>query len=316
MHRLTCALATAAILVPGSVLAAGCGSDDVEKVAGVDVAQAAQKTAAKGTARMTMRMEASGMGLPAPLKLDATGVMALTEPRGRLSMDLAPVLQSLGVPALADAKLEMLIDGARLDIKVPELPGLPSLPDGKTWVGLDLKQLATAAGLDAEGLGGLFAIDPASQLRALKATKSLKKVGTEKIAGATTTHFRGTFRLSDLVAGLPAAQRKAARDAIAELEKLGAKDGADLGLDTPQPADLWLDDEGVTRRMRTTTKIPGQQGAPAGTLRQSYDLSDFGAKLDMTRPAAKDTYEATEALEGLLKSGLGGAALGGTTQAG
>lgn len=315
MKRLTSALAAAAILVPGAALASGCGSDDVEKAAGVDVAQAAQKTAAKGTARMAMRMEMTGMGLPSALKLDAGGVMALGEPRGRLSMDLGPVLQSFGVPALADAQLEMLIDGARLHVKVPELPGLPSLPGGKSWVGLDLEQLATAMGLDTDGLGALFAIDPASQLRAFKATKSLKKVGTEKIAGDSTTHFRGSYRLSDVIAALPAAQRKAAQDAIDELEKLGSSKGADLGLDTPQPADLWIDDEGVTRRMRTTTKIPGQKGVAGGTMRMSYDLSDFGAKLDTTPPAAKDTYEATDALQGLLKSGLGGGA-GGATQIG
>jgi hypothetical protein len=162
----------------------------------------------------------------------------------------------------------------------------------------------------------LFAIDPASQLRALKATKSLKKVGTEKVAGATTTHFSGTYRVSDMIAALPAAQRKTVQDAIDKLEKLGGQGGTKLGLDAPQPADLWIDADGVTRRMRTTNTIPGQQGLPGGRMRMSYDLSDFGAKLDTTPPSAKDTYDATETLQGLLKSGLGGSAAGSATQSG
>jgi len=316
MNRLLSALAAAAILVPGAALASGCGSDDVEKAAGVDIAQAAQKTAAKGTARMAMHVEMSGMGLPSVIKLDANGVGALAEPRGRLSMDLGPMLQSFGVPALGDAKLEMLFDGARLYAKVPKLPGLPSLPGGKSWVGLNLKQLASAMGLDTKALGALFVMDPASQLRAFKATKSLKKVGTDKIAGVETTHFRGSYRMSDLIAALPAAQRKAAKDALDELDKLGSNSGTQFNLDRPQPVDLWIDAEGVTRRMRGTTKFPGQRGLPGGTISFSYDLSDFGAKLDTTAPAAKDTYEATEALQGLLKSGLGATSSGSATQIG
>ncbi len=62
---------------------------------------------------------------------------------------------------------------------------------------LDLEELAQSAGVPTKGLGALFTIDPASQLRALKAAKRLKEVGQEDVDGVQTTHFQGTYRISD-----------------------------------------------------------------------------------------------------------------------
>ena len=90
---------------------AGCGSDDVKDLAGGDIAKAAERTAAQKTARMTMTMQMSGMGLPGTVKLDATGMMDLTKPRGTIAFDLGRMLQGFGLPKGTlgdDAKFEML----------------------------------------------------------------------------------------------------------------------------------------------------------------------------------------------------------------
>ena len=84
--------------MPSHRSSAGCGSDDVKDLAGGDIAKAAERTAAQKTARMTMTMQMSGMGLPGTVELDATGVMDLTKPRGTIALDLGRMLQGFGLP--------------------------------------------------------------------------------------------------------------------------------------------------------------------------------------------------------------------------
>lgn len=304
MRRPVTALAAASILVPGAVLAAGCGSEDVERVAGVDVAQAAQKTAAKGTARLAMTIKVTGGGIPQPVSLRATGVTALDRPAARLKLDLGPIAQGFGVPLPSGAgTVEMLFDGGRFNAKVPQIPGLPALPGGASWVQVDLAKVAQAAGFDTKGIGSLFSLDPSKQLEILDSIDTLKKVGEEEIAGAKTTHYRGTSSLQDYIDALPAAEKQAVQESLEKLEDLTGEENA-LGLDDPVPADLWIDADGVARKMTSTAKIPAQGGVPGGTVQQEYLLSDFGAKLDTGAPPKGDTYEATDALTGLLKQGL------------
>jgi len=316
MSRLVTALAAASILVPGAVVAAGCGSEDVEKVAGVDVAQAAKKTAEKGTAKMDMTIKITGGGIPQPVSLKASGVTALDRPAARMTIDFGPIAQSFGAPIpTGAAKVEMLFEGSRFNAKVPAIPGLPSLPDNAGWVQVDVAKVAEAAGFDTKGIGALFSIDPSKQLEILDSIDTLKKVGEEQVAGAKTTHYRGSYTLQDYIDALPADQKKAVEDALKQAEGLtGTKDA--FGLDEPVPADLWIDDEGIARKITSKASIPSQGGVPGGTVEQEYLLTDFGAKLDTSAPPKDDTYEATEALSGLLKQGLSAAGGGPATQIG
>ena len=75
-------------VVLAAALLTGCGKDDVERAAGVSVAEAAERTKAKGTARAEMTMRLTGGGTPA-LTLKLAGVTALDRPAGRLTVDLA-----------------------------------------------------------------------------------------------------------------------------------------------------------------------------------------------------------------------------------
>jgi hypothetical protein len=294
------AFAAAAVLATGGgVAVSSCGSD--EGNGRVDVAAAAKTTAGKGTARMTMSMRMSGLGLPDPISIKAQGVTALSEPRARLSIDLGPLLTLVGAPAGEDRDLEMILDGADVYVRPPRMEEL-TVPGGKQWVALDLEALAAAAGLPAAGLGALLSIDPASQLRALKAAKRLEEVGKEEVDGAQTTHLRGSYRLSDLIAALPEGERDEARRALRALKRVG---GEETGIDDPVPEDIWVDEDDVTRRMRSASKVPAQAGAPAGSIVVSYVLRDFGARLDTGSPPAFDRYDATEDLEGPVKELFG-----------
>ena len=291
MRKLVATFAAAALVGGAGLAATGCGA---EEAAGVDVAQAAEKTAAKKTAKATVTFRATGAGLPIPIDLKATGVTALDRPAGTMTMDLGPLLRLAGAQT-GDGKLTIQFGGKDLYVKPPVVQGF-EVPGGKEWVSVDLKKAAESFGLDTKGLGALFSVDPSTQLEALNSAKGLKEVGKEDIGGVETTHFRGTYTLSDFVAKLPADQKAAAEKALKDAEGLLGE-----SLDQPQPADLWVDDEGVLRKMRGTTKLPAQNGMPAGTFSFDYVLSDFGAKLDTTPPPAGDTLDVTERLTELAK---------------
>jgi hypothetical protein len=295
------ALAATAVLATGGGLAlASCGSDGKSPVG---VAQAANTTAEKGTARVTMHMRLRGMGLPLPVELKATGVTALAEPRARLSINIGPLLALGGAPPGGDQNLEVTFDGADLYVKPPQLGGL-TIPDGKRWVALDLKELAESAGLPTKGLGALLSIDPASELRALKAAKKLKEVGEEEVDGVHTTHFRGTIRLSDSIPGLPPDERADARKALKALDSLRLG-GERLSLNDPSTDEIWVDEDGVVRRMSSTSKVPAAGGTPAGSMSFSYSLHDFGVKLDTGGPPPSERFDATEKLKDAIKNGGG-----------
>lgn len=299
MPKLLTSLCVAAGLGAAPVLA-GCGGDDA---APFDVVKTSAATAKKGTARITAKVSVSGAGLPLPLDVNAKGVTALNATKGRITFDLAPLLRLAGAPAGTPGDLEMRFDGGTLYAKPPELEQL-QIPGGKAWVTLRLPRVAEALGLPSRGLGKLFTLEPAAQLRAIQSAKGLKKVGTEQVAGAETTHYRGTTRLSDYVATLPAAERKEAEQALDALDRLDPDSGSSL--DDPVPVDLWVDEDGVTRKLVSSAKVPAQGGQQPGTIKQSYELSDFGAPLDATPPAAGDTYDATDVVSGALR-GLAGA---------
>ena len=146
-------------------------------------------------------------------------------------------------------------------------------------------------GIDAAGLGELMRISPEQQVAALQAAGSVKNVGKEKIDGVQTAHLRGTVKLSDYLAALPADRRARAQKAIDELNKLPGGGGQDF--DQPTPLDMWVDEDKLVRRITSKTTIPAQNGVAAGNYEMTMDFSDFGAKLDVKQPAAGQVYDAT-----------------------
>ena len=75
----------------------------------------------------------------------------------------------------------------------------------------------------------------------LRATGSVEEVGTEEIGGVETTHYQGSIMLDSVVEQVPADQQEAVRKAIEKLKK-------QTGL-TEIPVDVWVDGDGLLRRM-------------------------------------------------------------------
>lgn len=294
MKRLPiCALLVA--LAAAIPVLTGCGAE--EKL-GVDVAKAADATEQKGTARLTMLMRMSGAGMPEEIELRAEGVTALAEPRMNLSFDVGPLIAQFGGPS-GEMKVGMRLDGKDLYVEVPKIAGTP-ITGGTGWIGIDLREAVEAFGIDAEAAGALFTMDPASQLRAMREAGSLEEVGTEEIDGTETTHLEGAYSVEDVLDTLPAAEARKIRDALAELDAI-ADDGTKLTDD--MPVDMWVDADSVIRRMQSSSEMPAQDGMPAGKFDITYELSDFGAELDVSRP--DDVTDLTDKLVTALEAQTG-----------
>lgn len=282
MRRTLSSLTLLGAIGAAALGASGCGADDVDPAT---IAQAAERTRAADSADVRVGVETKGFGFPGTLRLKGEGVTSLTEPELALTLDLGPVLALAG-QAGGDGTARVRLDGKDVAVDLPELKRF-RLPGGADWVTLDLERTIDAMGIDATGLGEIMTLDPGAQLDVLRTAGDVQDLGTETVGGAETTHYRGSVRIEDFIAQLPAARRAAARKALDVLE---------AGTETADDAtafDVWIDGEDRIRRTVQRAAVPGQQGVPSGELTITLDLSGFGtAKAPAALPRA-DAYDVT-----------------------
>src|SRR3954447_14275829 len=215
-------------LVLGLAAAAGltaCGTEDFNPDV---VAQAADKTASAGGAKVAFTIDAAGQ----PMR--GTGFMDAGSRKGRIRFALPQ-----GQGAMETVFLKRVVY-----LHLPEKLAA-SVPGGKPWLKLDLDKLAKTQGFDLGALQqSTSGSDPSQQLDQLRGAGQVKRVGTEKIRGAQTTHYRAKIDLRKAAEKAPAAQRDAARRGIERLIKLEGT--------STLPVDVWLDDQGRLRRERVT----------------------------------------------------------------
>ena len=213
-----------------------------------------------------------------------------------MSMDFGSgsgLSQELGSNTL---DMQEIIDGTIVYVKLP--PALMSkLPGGKEWLSLDLSKLGSAAGVP--GLGSLFSnptsSNPAEMLQYLRAVSGgVTKVGTATVNGYQTTEYKATIDFAKYPSIVPAAQRAAARQAIASLEKLAKVQDF--------PVEVWIDNNNLVRRMQFAFN---ETVASAGALQtdMTMNMTGYGTQPAPSIPAAGDVMS----LNSLL--GAAGAAL-------
>jgi hypothetical protein len=268
-------------------LAAGAflGIDSGEDGGLTPLAQAAERTAEYPGARMTLegRFEVPGAG--AVLTMTGDGVF-----NGKTG--LSQITLGADLPPEAAAQFP----GGRFEIEqVAETrPGtmvmymrsgaFGELPGGAEWMKLDLSEEVP---LQAQSF------DPRDQLKMLRSSEDLERLGSEQVRGVPTIHYRTTVDQGDEVERLRDEGEDAAADA---LEKVIA---ANDGVDTVE-VDAWVAGDKTIRRLQM--EIPFSLGTtPAGaTMLMSMELYDFGVEPDIELPSGDEVFDATEmAREGL-----------------
>ncbi|MER7052868.1 MULTISPECIES: hypothetical protein [unclassified Streptomyces] len=273
--------------VVGSVVLAGCGDGGEPKSQegggssasaskdgggtgqekGTSAVRAAyDRTAEAESARMTIRM-----------KLAAEGKTITSDGKGTLDLAAGDSVMTLTVQ---DKTIEQRVVDQVLYQKVPG----QKAPGGKPWIKIDLEKAAAQQGLSGQQIG-----DPAQTAAYAKAItdKDVTKVGTEKIDGADTTHYKVSVDVSQLPGG----------------ERMSKQLGPTL------PMQVWLDEEGRLRRQQIdmTVQAPASAsakpdgGASARQLKMStvMEFTDFGTEVDAEAPPTEQVADMTDqALQG------------------
>lgn len=259
-----------------AVVLAGCGGSTRDSVSLDSVAHAATRTAEAGSSRFELRMTMDTGGQS--VAMSASGAFDYDGQRGRMTMQM---------PELGGS-FEVLFDGTVLFMRMPEAQAT-QLPGGKRWLKVDLQRLGGLAGAD---VGALMQMqrqqNPAQLLDYLKSVEgSAQQLGREEVRGVATTHYRATMDLRkalDLqLEALPEEQRAALR---AQLEHALATVAQQGGI----PIDVWVDDDGVARRMAMKLAMAAGAGA-AATMEMSMDLFDFGVDVDVDHPRAGEVLD-------------------------
>ncbi|MFJ6571500.1 hypothetical protein ACIQNU_29230 [Streptomyces sp. NPDC091292] len=168
--------------------------------------------------------------------------------------------------------------------------------DGKRWMKMDLNAIADEAGDEAMAkqlTGSLDSAnqDPAQQLAMLLDSPNLKHIGSEKIDGQQTQHYKGKLTVAEMMESndsLDVLSKSERDELLKNVEKAGIK-----GYDT----EVWVNEDDYPARMDIA------MDSAEGTVDISMTYSDYGTAVKVSPPAAKDTFDLMEMMKGLEEMG-------------
>ena len=216
-----------------------------------------------------------------PVAMTAAGAVDTAAQQMSMSMDMGALFEQLGaasgesVPPALGGAWDFRADGDTFYVRVPFLEMVTGT---EGWLSMTASDLGAAAG--GLGLGG-GTYDPSKVLDALRGVSDeADVVGEEEVRGVATTHYRTTIDVARAIAQAPEDQRAQIE---AALEQVGDPTAADI------PVDIWLDDDGLPRRMSLSLG-----DAPAGVLGDgaaitlTMELFGYGEPVDIEIPSADE----------------------------
>ena len=296
------ALAAAGALIAGGVAVSGCGA-----AATLDpIARAAEVTSHQSGAKIALTMQLSSPMLPGGLAITAEGYINERRHAGELVMDLSRIPGISMLPGGAgNGQVRMIFLYPTIYMNMPFLAG--KLPEGKTWMKLDISKAAQAAGIDTSQFSSIDQTDPTKFLDYLRASSgAVITLGSERVNGVTVTHYRANLELSRILDRLPGEQKAAAK---AALEKLGESGSI--------PVDVWVDAQGRVRRIQLsfgglgagaggTGTASGVAGAAAVSGAITIDFKSYGPVPPIVSPPAGQVFDASALAAAKIKSGQSG----------
>jgi hypothetical protein len=254
------------IAIASAALAlSGCGATDQAKNTVDPVAQAAEVTQNSGTAAVTFhgRVVASGRTVP----INGQGVIDTRDGKhARMSFRLGG----------QRGELQEIFAGKTLylggDLVKRELPS------GKSWAKMDLQKVAAKTGTtNLDGGGGTSASE---LLRYLRGAGSVRKEGSEKVAGASTTHYHAVADLAKL------ADERGDKNFAASMRRLRTQ------VDGPVTLDVWIDAAHRVRQERVDYAMLSN-GKRAG-FTFTMQFTRFGVPIKLDTPPKDDVRDVTD----------------------
>lgn len=285
--RVTAAAAFAAL----ALVAAGCGSSSGSGIPAPPAAQGGARflasAATKSTATPSMKTDLTVTMLSSQLpggrmEMTATGALDNANHRMNMRIDMSKLVSQLGAAAGAlgsgndwvGEEVGDFGDGrAVIYLRLPALTRV--MPGGKPWIKMDLNALGRRAGIDLSQFTQL-GTDPSRMVDWLRSVSGdVTTVGTEKLDGVDTTHYRATVDLSKYPGLVPAGQREAVQKAVNQLTKAAHISSF--------PVHVWVDEDGLVRQVGAVlTETMQGQTVNVVTTERFYD---FGTPVDIQLPA-------------------------------
>jgi hypothetical protein len=299
-------LTAAAFLTVCAVLAAGCrgAGTSARAVAGQSISldqlsQSASTSAEATSGRFAFDVRTEPPGTQGPLSFSGEGAFDKRSDRAAFSVDMSAFAKLIGglfsafagpnakdAPSFDDAdgwKIDVVQDGKVGYVRFPAVSD--RLPAGKSWIRSEGKSV-NVDGLELGQLEGYAGTDPRSLLDVLGAAAGeVEAVWMEELRGTETTHYRATIDPSEYQ---KLATSAAAGDTAPLAEQLAAQ--ADVG---PIPVDVWLDGDGLVRKLSLSVSATQPGASEAGSPSMSFELWDYGEDVGIDVPPADAVVDAS-----------------------
>lgn len=155
------------------------------------------------------------------------------------------------------------------------------------WVNYELDDFSSPKAIEL-GIGQLRELGMSDPLLALAylqgADDEIEELGTESIRGTRTTRFRARLDLAAAFERL-SGPLKSSGPSITQQLRI-----------TDLPADVWVDGEGVVRKMGFTQSYAPAPGSEKVTIRVTVEFYDFGIDADVRVPPEKEVIAYDEYL--------------------
>jgi hypothetical protein len=244
-------------------LAPACGGSDKKPVEVLSAATS--KTVDSKSSRVALTIDTTPTAATGNKagKIVGDGAFDYTSRQGTLTMDTS----AMGIPGFSGT-IELILLGDVFYMKLP-----PGILGSKPWLKIDLATLGQQSGIDLAGLQELGSNDPAANLQFLRgASDKVEKVGSAEVRGVDTTQYH-------LVVDLEKAKTKVPENLQDDIDRIIKQIGA-----STYPADVWIDDHDLIRRLRFSFAGAGGTDGAAATVTQEF--YDFGVAVSAEAPPA------------------------------
>ncbi|MEW1867858.1 hypothetical protein AB0420_06650 [Streptomyces caelestis] len=274
----TGAVSAVVLFAGGAVACGGDGGSDPARgePSGVTPATAVAKAAAHSADIVSLHYRITGT-VPEEGRLEADAFMRTDPPA--MSMELSTAGRS------GNGRLPVrFVDGVMY---------VGGAAKGRSWFRADP---AAWGGLtvDNDSYGVLprqLEGSPVVQSTLLTGSEDVRRVGTETVDGARTTHYRGTVTFDGLRAARDAAPDEATRER--RVESLDQFMG--LRVSDTLTMDLWVDGDGRAKRFRWQARTDGARGGTGGgPLDLTVTFLDVDRPVTIEAPPAEDTAALVE----------------------
>jgi hypothetical protein len=173
------------------------------------------------------------------------GTFTADSTRGRLEGRMDTGQGWVGFEAIA-------LDGV-MYLKGDDIP----VPAGKEWI--ELRDPPTST------------LSPSEFAAFLRDSEGVENVGTERIRGQRTTHFRGPLDLEKLA-------EESGPDIVERLRRSPAAKDMEFMID------IWVAPDGLPSRIAADISMPGQL---SGSMEVTSDILEYDVEVDAERPPAR-----------------------------